>query len=168
MHTKQVYQQRHVHPKAMNTTPLVITFIHPSRTKPCMLFSLVHSGLLSTQNQRTEPRLHPFHPSRTKKACMLFSLVHSGLLSTQKQRTEPPSSSLFIHPELTIRSFSTDRVPRACTRERCLLSPRRQTSERSSEGGASVRELGSTEFVLSVEREREKDREEMKLCFDLM
>jgi hypothetical protein len=31
-----------------------------------------------------------------------------------------------------------------------------------------VRELGSTEFVLSVEREREKDREEMKLCFDLM
>ncbi len=247
----------------MNRTPLVITFIHTSRTlKPCMLFSLVHSALLSTQNQRTEPRLRPhssiqnykalhvvfscafcsvqhpkatnrtlvfipIHPSRTKalhvvfscafwsvehpkatnrtlvfipihpsrtKPCMLFYLLWSVehpketnrtlvFIPVHPSRTKPCMLFFLLwsveHPKETNRTpvfipihpsradhsqfLYRPRPPGVHQRALSVVAP--QTNERAIKRVCAS--FGSTEFVLSVEREREKDREEMKLCFDL-
>ncbi len=213
----------------MNRTPLVITFIHTSRTlKPCMLFSLVHSALLSTQNQRTEPRLRPhssiqnykalhvvfscafcsvqhpkatnrtlvfipIHPSRTKP-CLLFYLLWSVehpketnrtlvFIPVHPSRTKPCMLFFLLwsveHPKETNRTpvfipihpsradhsqfLYRPRPPGVHQRALSVVAP--QTNERAIKRVCAS--FGSTEFVLSVEREREKDREEMKLCFDL-
>jgi hypothetical protein len=98
-------------------------------------------------------------------AVFFFLLCISGLLSTQKKRTEPPHG---LHPYSSIQSWpfavplptaSPGRAPESV----CLLSPRRQTSERSIDPRERASECARAWKhrigLLSVERERERERQ---------